>query len=117
MAIQGTRLETDEDVPAGRRCAPSGAARPGASGTSGCDRYSHASRRRSSPVPPRLRPPTPILTIYDDGSEEGEVIRIRQDRFIIGRTEGDLIIPNDSQISSHHAESSNRWSKRNIVGT
>jgi pSer/pThr/pTyr-binding forkhead associated (FHA) protein len=99
MAIQGTRLETDEDV---RRALL--LHRPAARG---------AAVAAGAPAPaddgpplfrPGLRPPTPLLTVYDDGSEDGEVIRIRQDRFVIGRTEGDLIIPNDSQISSRHAE-------------
>jgi pSer/pThr/pTyr-binding forkhead associated (FHA) protein len=44
------------------------------------------------------------LTICDDGTEDGESIRIRKDCFAIGRTEGDLIIPNDAQISGRHAE-------------
>jgi hypothetical protein len=48
--------------------------------------------------------PTPILTVYDDGSEDGESIRIRKEQFVIGRAEGDLVIPHDSQMSSRHAE-------------
>lgn len=53
---------------------------------------------------PTLRPPMAKLIVYDDGSESGEVVRIRQSSFVIGRTEGDLIIPHDSQISSRHLE-------------
>ena len=53
---------------------------------------------------PSLRPPTAVLIVCDDGSEEGETIRIRKERFVIGRTEGDLTIGHDSQISSRHAE-------------
>jgi pSer/pThr/pTyr-binding forkhead associated (FHA) protein len=53
---------------------------------------------------PSHRPPTPLLTVLDDGSEEGEAIRIRTESFVIGRSEGNLIIPNDSQMSSRHAE-------------
>ena len=53
---------------------------------------------------PTRRPPTPILIICDDGSEEGETIRIRKDRFVIGRLEGDLTIPYDTLMSTRHAE-------------
>jgi hypothetical protein len=45
-----------------------------------------------------------ILTVYDDGKLDGEVIRIRDHRFIIGRSEGDLRIPIDGRISSRHVE-------------
>lgn len=57
------------------------------------------------PVRPRRRPPVPVLTVLDDGSfEAGQEIRIRTDTFTIGRTHGDLIIPNDVTISGQHAE-------------
>jgi pSer/pThr/pTyr-binding forkhead associated (FHA) protein len=57
-----------------------------------------------SPYRPTSRPPFPVLTIFDDGKNEGEVVRIRDQRFVIGRTEGDLHIPLDSRISSRHVE-------------
>jgi hypothetical protein len=44
------------------------------------------------------------LTVFDDGKTEGEMIRIRDSRFVIGRTEGDLRIPLDGRISSRHVE-------------
>lgn len=53
---------------------------------------------------PTLRPPMAKLIVYDDGSDTGEVIRIRKSSFVIGRAEGDLILPHDSQISSRHLE-------------
>jgi pSer/pThr/pTyr-binding forkhead associated (FHA) protein len=54
---------------------------------------------------PVIRPSVPILTVIDDGSiDEGEQIRIRKDRFVIGRSSGDLTIPNDATMSSRHAE-------------
>jgi hypothetical protein len=46
----------------------------------------------------------PLLTIYDDGVESGETVRIRKSEFVIGRTEGDAVIPHDGQMSSRHAE-------------
>ena len=73
---------------------------------------------------PLLRPPTPVLTVCDDGAETGESIRIRRERFVIGRTEGDLILPHDTQISGRHAElrqslvkEKHRWSLIDLKST
>jgi hypothetical protein len=51
---------------------------------------------------PSNRPPVLMLTIYDDGETNGEVIRVRDDRFTIGRAEGDLRLPHDDLISGRH---------------
>jgi pSer/pThr/pTyr-binding forkhead associated (FHA) protein len=51
-----------------------------------------------------VRPPIAVLTVCDDGKLDGEVIRIRDQRFVIGRSEGDLKIPIDGRISSRHIE-------------
>jgi len=56
------------------------------------------------PYRPTSRPPVAELTVFDDGKTEGELIRIRTDRFVIGRTEGDLLIPHDELISTRHME-------------
>lgn len=53
---------------------------------------------------PRIRPPMLLLCVWDDDGEEGQKIRIYGDRFIIGRAEGDLILPHDPGISQTHAE-------------
>ena len=46
-----------------------------------------------------------MLTVLDDGSrEQGEVIRIRDGRLTIGRDQGDVRIPFDSDMSGQHAE-------------
>jgi pSer/pThr/pTyr-binding forkhead associated (FHA) protein len=60
--------------------------------------------RATSTYRPTARPPIPILTVFDDGKPDGEVIRIRDQRFVIGRTEGDLKIPIDGRISARHVE-------------
>ena len=53
---------------------------------------------------PSLRPPVPVLTVLDDGSQvHGECLRLRGDSFTIGRTAGDLRLSNDSSISGQHA--------------
>lgn len=54
---------------------------------------------------PSLRPPVPVLTVLDDGSlDQGEEARLRRERFSIGRTSGDVQLPNDASISGAHAE-------------
>ena len=52
-----------------------------------------------------LRPPVPVLTVLDDGSQQqGESFRLRGEAFTIGRTVGELVLPNDPAISGQHAE-------------
>ena len=63
-----------------------------------------AAARSASPFRPTARPPVAVLTVFDDGRTDGEVIRIREPRFIIGRTEGDLRIPLDGRMSARHVE-------------
>ena len=58
--------------------------------------------RPEQPYRPTVRPPSALLIMCDDGENSGEVIRLRSDRFIIGRTEGDLQLPDDEQVSSRH---------------
>ncbi len=53
---------------------------------------------------PRLRPPMLVLCAWDDDGEYGHWIRVYGDRFVIGRGEGDLIIPHDPGMSQRHAE-------------
>lgn len=105
MQVQGTRLETDDEV----RQALLSQRLPGRGVAA---QPNHRFPVDEAPPPddspplfrPTSRPPTPLLTIFDDGTDEGEIIRIRKDRFVIGRTEGDLVIPIDGQLSSRHAE-------------
>ncbi len=93
----GTLLETDEDL---RQALNSGlagqpAAKPASPPQVG---------RPAAPFRPTVRTPVALLTVYDDGREEGEVIRLRDARFVVGRSEGDLLIPHDGRISSRHVE-------------
>jgi pSer/pThr/pTyr-binding forkhead associated (FHA) protein len=53
---------------------------------------------------PRERPPMALLSILDDGKSEGEEVRLRGDRCVLGRTDGDVVIPHDSMMSGRHAE-------------
>lgn len=67
---------------------------------------------RTKPVAPKTlafrptgRQPLATLTILDDGDrKEGELVRIRDSRLVIGRDEGDVRIPFDTDISGQHAE-------------
>lgn len=60
---------------------------------------------QAAPFHPVDRQPLALLTILDDGrSETGEVVRIRQSGFSIGREQGDLRIPFDQDMSAKHLE-------------
>lgn len=58
----------------------------------------------AKPFRPTGRPTVAVLTVCDDGKETGEKVRIRVARFVIGRTEGDLVLPHDELISARHLE-------------
>jgi len=65
-----------------------------------------------------------ILQIADDGQKTAEFARIRKASFVIGRTEGDVVIPHDSLISGRHAEifrvdqeGKHRWFLRDLGST
>jgi pSer/pThr/pTyr-binding forkhead associated (FHA) protein len=63
----------------------------------------------TQPFRPAMRPPMALLTVLDDGDDSGEVVRVRGNTFVIGRVEGDLVIPHDNGISGRHAELSRRF--------
>jgi pSer/pThr/pTyr-binding forkhead associated (FHA) protein len=52
---------------------------------------------------PVLRLPMALLHVVDDGREDGEVVRIRGDRLVIGRSEGDVVVGHDISMSPRHA--------------
>ena len=55
------------------------------------------------PFRPTVRGPMALLRVVDDNSEAGELLRIRQERFVIGRSEGDVVVPHDISMSPRHA--------------
>lgn len=57
----------------------------------------------ASPYRPRLRLPMAIVRIVDDGTEEGELVRMRGDSLVIGRCDGDIVIPHDVSMAATHA--------------
>jgi pSer/pThr/pTyr-binding forkhead associated (FHA) protein len=58
----------------------------------------------AAPFRPCSRPSMALLVILDDGDVDGESVRIRAASFVIGRVQGDLIIPHDGNMSGRHAE-------------
>jgi hypothetical protein len=101
----GTMIETDEEV----RQANSGLkgqaelGRLPAAPSPAAERP-HNNGPSASLFRPTARPHVAMLTVCDDGKLDGEVIRIRDHQFVIGRTEGDLKIPIDGRISSRNVE-------------
>jgi pSer/pThr/pTyr-binding forkhead associated (FHA) protein len=54
---------------------------------------------------PTHRPPGALLVILDDGSRKnGEYVRLRADRTVLGRGNGEILIPHDNLMSTQHAE-------------
>jgi pSer/pThr/pTyr-binding forkhead associated (FHA) protein len=49
-----------------------------------------------------------ILELIDDGSDHGEEFRVRSDFVTIGRTNSDILVPHDAQISGSHVRLSRR---------
>ena len=73
---------------------------------------------------PVSRPPMAHLIVIDDGGESGEVVRLRSDQTLIGRTQGDVLVPHDSLVSSRHLEIERqqsrdgfRWALRDLNST
>lgn len=59
--------------------------------------------RDTDPYRPLHRPPMAVLNVFDDGLKTSESVRVRRTPFVIGREEGDLVLPHDRLISARHA--------------
>src|SRR5271170_3053914 len=98
----GTLIETEDDVrqalQSGQKGHPSVPSIP--SELSPAPVPAQSAARPAVPFRPTVRPPVAVLTVFDDGKTDGEMIRIRDHRFIIGRAEGDLCIPLDGRMSA-----------------
>ncbi len=55
------------------------------------------------PFRPLLRRAMALVHIVDDGREDGETVRMRGDSLVIGRSEGEIVIPHDFSMSPRHA--------------
>ncbi|WP_435020885.1 FHA domain-containing protein [Tundrisphaera sp. TA3] len=125
----GTVVETDEDIRqaliSGLMGQPQAAApiSPAAAARTAVEPAAEPARGASA-YRPTIRPPVPILTVFDDGKADGEVIRIREPKFTIGRSEGHLRFPLDGRMSSRHVEIThqvvgglNRWVVTDLQST
>src|SRR5262249_24579521 len=63
----------------------------------------------TQPFRPTMRPSMALLTVLDDGDDTGEALRIRGGSFVLGRVEGDFVIPHDGGMSGRHAQISRRF--------
>lgn len=52
---------------------------------------------------PTVRRPMALLHVVDDGREDGEIVRLRQDQVVVGRAEGEVVIQHDLLMSPRHA--------------
>jgi pSer/pThr/pTyr-binding forkhead associated (FHA) protein len=89
--IEGTRLESVEEIRAATQAVRTPTLKEQVPGSD------------TLPYRPAHRPPVAQLCVLDDGQLDGEWVRIRTAKFVIGRSEGDLIIPHDTIMSGRHA--------------
>lgn len=108
---EGTRLESDEEIRQAlqarraRLTAQAQAAQPAALlGGQAKPPLAVPVEIEPQAEQPVLRPPIAFLCVLDDGKTDGEWVRLRGDRTVIGRTEGEVRIPHDGAISGQHAE-------------
>jgi pSer/pThr/pTyr-binding forkhead associated (FHA) protein len=105
--VEGTRLESDEDIRQAlqarraRLAAQAQGKAPGAPGQAPAPAPAEVEPQAERPV---VRPPLALLCILDDGRADGEWVRLRADVTVIGRTEGDVRIPHDAAISGRHVQ-------------
>jgi hypothetical protein len=57
----------------------------------------------AQPFRPTSRPPMLVVCLVDQGRDGGEFRRIRGDRAVIGRAQGDIVVEHDPGISGQHA--------------
>src|SRR5689334_22452316 len=82
-----TVIETEEEIRQALRPGSRGPLSDQPIGSGGPGTPTRVISRGASPFRPTARPPVPLLTVFDDGKADGEVIRIREAKFTIGRTE------------------------------
>ena len=93
-----TYLESDEEIQQALRARQTGKAKPDQAPAAAVDEGVRRER-------PQDRPPLALLCVLDDGKADGEWHRLRADRCVIGRTEGDIRIAHDAKMSSRDRKS------------
>jgi hypothetical protein len=104
---EATRLESDEEVRQAilARAAHLQGKAPPAPAAAGVPVAAIAPAETDTPPEkPHQRPPLAVLCILDDGKHDGEWVRLRGERCLIGRVDGDVRIVHDVLMSSRHAE-------------
>jgi pSer/pThr/pTyr-binding forkhead associated (FHA) protein len=103
--VEATRLESDDEI---RQALQARLAqlqpKPATTGRGWQATPPPAAEPETPAEKPQQRPPLGLLCILDDGKLDGEWVRLRGDRYLIGRVEGDVRIPHDVLMSSRHAE-------------
>ncbi|HZU34937.1 MAG TPA: FHA domain-containing protein [Gemmataceae bacterium] len=99
-----TRLESDDEIRQVLEARRARLAKPAPAQTAIPVAEAVVLEVEAQPERPAQRPPMAMLCLVDDGKLDGEWIRLRADRTVIGRTDGDIRIPHDSLISGRHAE-------------
>ncbi len=71
---------------------------------------------------PSMRPPMAVIRVWDDNQQTGKLVRVLNDRFTVGRSQADLVVPHDVQVSGRHAEivrspSNDSWLLRDLNST
>jgi len=102
-----TRLETDEEIRQvlqARRARLAGKQPPAKRQPGEPPVVAEVVEIEAQPERPQNRPPMALLCVLDDGQHDGEWFRLRGDRWVIGRTEGDVHVPHDGMMSGRHAE-------------
>jgi hypothetical protein len=71
---------------------------------------------------PTIRPPMAVIRVWDDNQSTGRLVRVLDNRFTIGRSQADLVVPHDVQVSGQHAEivrssTNDGWQLRDLNST
>src|SRR5436190_22305563 len=104
---QATYLESDEEIRQAiqaRNARRTGKAAAGQPVASSAEEPAARLDQETRPERPQERPSLALLCILDDGKADGEWVRLRGDRYLIGRSEGVVCIAHDAMMSARHAE-------------
>jgi pSer/pThr/pTyr-binding forkhead associated (FHA) protein len=63
----------------------------------------HSAAEEVAAYRPTVRARMALVKVLDDIGEDGELVRMRGDRLVIGRSEGEIVIPHDISMSPRHA--------------
>lgn len=99
----GTRIESVEAIRQAHQ-ARTATVVERVSGPPAAGQAAGSSPAQGEPFRPVRRPPMALLGVLDDGDDDGEWVRIRRCPFVIGRSDGDLVIPHDDMMSGRHLE-------------